>query len=318
MKNTIQDLNVFLTSKQRGIINSFVEENPILKTMPIKPATHGIYNVHAEVANVDAMEEVDFDAELPTLGINFSLGRTRLGKIGGVIPIPQDAAFEMGGFSKYADDRMPPILNRSGNAHEAKIYYKGFLKRALEAGNAVSAGGKTANKQFSMVAVHYDEDSTIGLYNPNTVGNVRDAGSLFVIQALNNGAVYKVPDLGNALGKEIAAWMDFGLQLADPRYVRAIVNIEPKANETDHDKIDGLPTAMQIDDLINDVRGNPANTVIYCNPIIRRYLGLKYKLEKRMVMDTNTNVSYEVFSWNDVQFVTSHNIFKGTEAVVSL
>jgi hypothetical protein len=318
MKNTIQDLNVYLTPKQKGIVNSFLEENPLLAAIPVKPASHGIYNVYAKTSSVDDMQEVDFDAELPTIGISFELGQTRLGKIGGTLAIPQDAATEMGGYARYLADRMPPILSKSGNTQESRIYYKGFLKKAIDTGNVVSAGGTSAGKQFSMVAVHFDMDSTVGLYNPKTVGNAKDAGSLFVTQALNNGAVYKVKDLNYALGKEVATWMQFGLQLADDRYVKAIVNIEPKANATDKEKIDGMPTAMQIDDLINDVRGNSANTIIFCNPIIRRYLGIKYELEKRMVTAPNGNIAYEVFSWNGVQFVTSYNIFNGTESVVSL
>ena len=165
-----------------------------------------------------------------------------------------------------------------------------------------------------MVAVHFDSDSVTGLYNPQSLNN----GKLFTMLPLNNGAEHKVEALGGAIGREIAIYMHYGLQLADPRYVKAIVNIEPKPNENDKDKIDGLPTGMMIDDLINDVQGNPGNTVIFCNPIIRRYLGLKYNLEKRVVTDAQGRVTYEIFSWSDITFVTSHNIYKGTESVIEI
>lgn len=314
MKNTLQDLNVFLSEKQKPVLDALTNENPMLAAIPVKPATHGIYNVYAATTAIDELSEVDFDAALPAVGVSFELGQANLAKIGGTLPMPQDAASLMGGYAKFANDRIPKIISRAGNAHEARLYYKGFLKYALANNNAVSAGGKTANKQFSMVAVHFDSDSVTGLYNPKSLND----GKLFTMLPLNNGAEHKVDALGGAIGREIAIYMHYGLQLADPRYVKAIVNIEPKPNENDKDKIDGLPTGMMIDDLINDVQGNPGNTVIFCNPIIRRYLGLKYNLEKRVVTDAQGRVTYEIFSWSDITFVTSHNIYKGTESVIEI
>lgn len=314
MKNTIADLNVHLSKSQKGILNTLVNENNMLAAIPVKPATHGIYNVYSNTTMIDQLAEVDFDQELPTVGVSFELGQANLAKIGGTLAMPQDAASLMGGYRQYANDRLPKIIASAGNAHESRLYYNGFLKRAIETGNYASAGGATPNKQFSMVAVHFDMDSTVGLYNPYSLNN----GKLFTVTALNGGNEYKVPALNNAIGKEIAIYMHYGLQLADERYVKAIVNIEPSQDTNDPDKIKGLPTGMMIDDLINDVRGNSGNTVIFCNPIITRYLGLKYNLGKRTVTDANNaNVSYEIYTWSDIAFVTSHNIFKGTEAVVA-
>lgn len=314
MKNTLQDLNVFLSEKQQGVLDALTNDNPMLAAIPVKPATHGIYNVYAATTSIDELTEVDFDAPLPAVGVSFDLGQANLAKIGGTLPMPQDAAALMGGYENFANDRIPKIIARAGNAHEARLYYKGFMKYAIDNKNVVSAGGTTPNKQFSMVAVHFDSDSVTGLYNPYSVND----GKLFTMQALNNGAEHKLAALNGAIGREIAIYLHYGLQLADPRYVKAIVNIEPRENSTDRDKIDGMPTGMMIDDLINDVQGNPGNTVIFCNPIIRRYLGLKYNLEKRVVTDAQGKVSYEIFSWSDITFVTSHNIYKGTESVIAV
>lgn len=314
MKNTIQDLNVHLSQAQNGILDALTNENPILASIPVKAATHGIYNVYMATKSIDELAEVDFDAELPAVGVSFELGQANLAKIGGTLPMPQDAAALMGGYNKFANDRIPKIIAKAGNAHEARLYYKGFLKYALDNQNVVSAGGSTANKQYSMVAVHYDGDAVTGLYNAASVNN----GKLFTIQALNGGTDHKVAALNGAIGRELAIYLHYGLQLADPRYVKAIVNIEPKANQTDKDKIDGLPTAMMMDDLVNDVYGNPSNTVIYCHPVIRRHMGVKYNLESRVVMDPKTNISYEIFQWSGITFVTSYNLYKGTEAVISV
>lgn len=313
MKNTLKDLNVYLHGGQKKALNTLVEENSMIGSIPMKPASHGLYHVYNKTSNIDELQEVDFDEELPTVGISFELGRTRLGKIGGTLAIPQDAAAQMGGYRAYVDERMPQIIAKAGNAQETRIYYKGFIKRTLETKNYVSCGGTTPNKQFSMVAVHWDEDSTTGLYNNKDLSN----GKIFVQSPLNGGNLVKVKDLKWALGKEIACWIQFGLLLADERYVKAIVNIEPKQNANDRDKIDGLPTGMMVDDLITAVRGNPANTAIYCHPALHRMLGLKFNLEKKVFTDKETNVSYTISHWLDIPFITSHNIVWGTEAVIA-
>ena len=314
MKNTLKNLNVFLKPHQQGIINKLTEENPIIDSIPVRAASHGIYNVYAQTSEINPMAEVDFDAELPTVGISFELGRTRLGKIGGKLPIPQDAATEVGGYSAYADARIPGLIAKSGNDQEYRIYYSGFLKSAIANGKAVSVGGSTANKQYSLVAVTYNEDSTVGLYNPKTLSN----GKIFETLPLNNGAVYEI-EVGDAkcLGKMIACYMQFGLQLADPRLVGALVNIQPAANVSDRDKIDGLPTAMQMDDLLAGVRAG-TNTVIYCHPSLGKKMASKFQLSQRQVGNGETGVRYALYDWQGIPVVTSYNLAWGNEAVISL
>ena len=316
MKNTLHDINIYLTQKQQGLINTLLESNPIIASLPVKPASHGFYNVYSKVADIDVMEEVDYDEELPTVGISFDLGKTRLGKIGGKLPMPHDAAKEMGGYAKYADDRVPQIIARSGNNNEASIYYNGFFKYALANGNMVSAGGTTANKQYSMIAVHYDEDSTVGLYNPNSLSN----GKMFETLFLNGGNEYEIEYAPGkkCIGKMIAMFMELGLQLADPRFVAGIVNIEPSQNGTDRDKIDGLPTRMQIEDMLAKVRANAANTFIYCHPTIVGYLALKFQLPQRTITNETANIRYTLTDWNGVQFIGSYNVNWGKEAVVTI
>lgn len=312
MKNTLKDLNVFLHPKQKAILNNLTEKNPIIDSIPVKPASHGFYNVFAKTTSIDGMEEVDFDEELPTVGISFELDQERLGKIGGTLAMPKDAAEAMGGYSAYANNRLPQIIADAGNKKERRIYYKGFIAKALANKRFINVGGTSAGKQFSMAFIHWDEDSTVGLYNPNDASS----GKLFAQLPLNGGKEYKVKDLNYAIGKEIAAWIQFGLQLADERFVHALVNIEPKQNENDRDKIDGLPTAMMIDDAIAAVRGEPYSTIIYCHTTLIGKLALKYQLPQRQVTDATRGVSYLITEWNKIPFVGSYNVNWGTEEVI--
>lgn len=315
MKNTLKDLNVFLSKRQQGLVNTLTEKNPIIGSMPMKGASHGFYNVYSKVADIDAMGEVDYDEELPTVGISFELGRTRLGKIGGKLPMPQDAAKEMGGYSRYANDRVPLIIAKSGNDNENRIYYKGFIAAAKANGKIVSCSGSTANKQYSMAFVHYDNDTTVGLYNPNSLSN----GKLFATLPLNGGNEYEIEVGGKkCIGKMLAMYMEFGIQLADPNMVGALVNIQPVANASDPEKIDGLPTRMQIEDRLAAVRADAASTFIYCHPSLVGYLALKYQLPQRTIANDTTGMRYTLVDWNGVPFVGSYNVNWGTESVVAL
>lgn len=315
MKNTLKDINVFLAKKQQGLVNALIEKNPIIDSMPVKGASHGFYNVYSKVTGIDTMGEVDYDEELPTVGISFDLGRTRLGKIGGKLPMPQDAAKEMGGYTKFANDRVPLIIGKSGNENEARIYYNGFLKSAITNGKAASCGGVTANKQYSMAFVHWDMNSTCGLYNPNSLSN----GKLFATLPLNGGYEYEIEvEDRKCIGKMLAMYMEFGIQLADPNAISALVNIEPKANGSDPDKIDGLPTRMQIEDKLSAVRAEPSSTFIYCHPTLLGYLAIKYQLPQRVITNETTGIRYTLTDWNGIPLVGSYNTKWGTEAVVSL
>lgn len=314
MQNTLKNLNVELSQTQAGMVDKLTETNPIIASIPVKAASHGFYNLYPTVSEITGMQDVDYDDELPTVGISFELGQTPLGKIGGKLPIPKDAAQAIGGYSKYADSRLPKIIAKSGNDQEFKIYYNGFMKSAIKNGTLISAGGTSANKQYSIAAVTWDEDSTVGLYNPNTLSD----GKLFEQIILNNGAEYELDVNGRKfIGKMIASYMQFGLQLADPRLVGVIANIEPKTNSTDKDKIDGLPTADMLDDLLAGVRAG-SNTALYCHPALANKLANKFNLKQRSVGNGETGVRYALFDWQGVPVISSYNLSWGKEAVVTV
>ena len=315
MKNTLREINIHLAKKQQGLVNTLLENNPIIASIPVKAASHGFYNLYSKIDSIDSLQEVDYDDELPTVGISFDLGKTRLGKIGGKLPMPEDAAKEMGGFDRYAADRIPSIIEHAGNDNEGRIYYNGFLKAAIANGQVQSAGGSTDNKQYSMIAVHWDNDSTIGLYNPNAVNNQK----LFAVRLLNGGNIGEIDVNGKKIvGKMVVISMEFGLQLADPRYVAAICNIEPTANVSDPEKLDKLPTRKQIEDMLGAVRANASNTVIYAHPTLVGYLAQKFQLPQRTITNETTSVRYQLVDWNGVPFVSSYNISWGKDAVVNV
>ncbi len=313
--NTIRDISVELSAKQIGIVNNMLENNPILDQMPVKGASHGFKNVYSEVKSISGVQEVQRDALLPLVNISTALGETTLGKIGGRLPIPKDHAMAVGGYDKFVGSRIPTIVGNGANANENRIYYDGFLRNAVKNGNFEKCGGTTANRQYSMVFVHYDPSSTIGLYNPNSVSN----GKLFEQYFLWGGAVGEIelPDGTKCNGKMFCVEMEFGVQMANPDYVGALVNIEPTENATDKRRADGLPSPAQISKALTRVRAGRGNTFIYCHPMMRQWLAIEYNLSLRTVTNETTGMSYTMEYWGDTPIIGSYNVGWGNEAVIA-
>ncbi len=317
---TLSDIAVYLAKKQPELLNSMLEDTPIIRSMPVRAATHGFKNVYSEVTDIRGPQEVNRNDELPTVSISTDLKEVTLGKIGGVLPIPDDTAIACGGYAKYVNDRIPSIIREGAMRNEQHIYYNGFMASAIKHNQVLSGGGSTANKQYSMVAVHWDQASTVGLFNPNAVSN----GKLFEQGFLNGGNKYKIAvrnadgSLSFPIGKEYYVQMEFGLQLAYERSVAAIVNIEPAQNVSDPDKIDGLPTPKMMTDMLSAVRATSGSTVIYCNPVIVDYMAAKYQLNKRTVSNGERTVSYELVEWRGIPLIGSYNVYDGTEDVIAV
>ena len=321
MMKTLQDYNVFFAKRQQEMVNTLVEENPILATVPVKTASHGYKHAYAQVRKATGPQEVQRDEELPEVAISFALADVTLGKIGGKMPIPKDSARQLGGYDKFVNERVPTILGIAANSNERKIYYDGFVKFAVQNGKMYNGGGTTDDAQHSMVAVHWDQASTCGLINPNAPSTHR----LFETGFLNGGyeteIAYTAEDgtLKKAIGKIFTIEMEYGLMLGNPNYVAGIANIEFSANVSDPDKIDGLPSPMQIGKLLSGVRGNPGNTLVYCDPTLLQALAIKYNMGKVYVNagQNPQNVRYDIRDWNGIRFVSSYNLLDGTEAKMS-
>lgn len=317
---TLSDIAVYLAKKQPEILNDMLEDTPIIRTMPVRGATHGFKNVYSEVTDIKGPREVQRNDELPTVSISTDLKEVTLGKIGGVLPIPDDTAIACGGYARYVNDRIPSIVREGADRNEKVIYYDGFMATAIKNNQVMSVGGSTANKQFSMVAVHWDHASTVGLFNPNAVSN----GKLFEQGFLNGGNKYKIAvrnadgSISFPIGKEYYVQMEFGVQLASQRSVAALVNIEPVENSNDRDKVDGLPTAKDMGDLLAAVRATSGSTIIYCHPKLITLMAAKYNLRTRSVQNGEKTVSFNLVEWNDIPFVGSYNVLDGKEDVVAV
>ena len=312
--NFFRDVGILMAKTQEHEIDAVTEEAPILAQLPMQEASHGIRNVYEELKEVDGAQLVNLDDELPTIGSEGTLGYQDLGVLGGIIRVGEDKANKFGGAAAYFAKKMPSILRQTGADTEKSLIYNTMRPYAKANSREQDAGGTTASTQYSMVCVKWVEGETIGLFDAQGFGD----GKVFDMLPLNGGNAYEFTDTDSktkvGYGERIKAY--FALQLANPRNVSSIVNVELTADATTDTGYKALPTEGQINQLIRDARGNPANTLIYCHPAVLDAIGV-YKSGALQMTPGDNGYSNVVATWNGIRFVTSYNFDDGTEAVVA-
>lgn len=300
------------SEKQPKMVDQFLEDAPIVEMLPFERTSHGLFNVYEELVDVQGAGLVDLDEALPVVNVDSKLEQISLSVIGGEMFVGEDKAKQMGGPQAYFAKKQPSILRKTGMDLEKSVLYNNIRAKAITSGgeHLLDATGN-AGTNYSILAVKWVPGETTGLYDSNGFGR----GLLFDIQALNGGNLSKFSTTTtdgrtvsiNGYGVRMKSYI--GMQLANSRYVSAIVNIDP-ANAK-------LPTEAQLDDLIMSVRGQTGgSTWLYCHPKVYSAL-FKYKGES-LELRVGDEIVRSFMTWNGIPIITSYNFEQGTEANVSV
>lgn len=309
--DTLRTIALEKSKKQPKQIDHLTEEAPILDTIPFAGSTHDMWHVAETLTSADAMGFVAMDAPLPDVTSTTKLIRFDLAKMGGTIKVAEDKARQYGGKEKYFADRTAPVLKMTGMNTERTIVYDNLRQYAIDrfkAGDTtrtVYDAGGTGSTNYSIIAVRFEEGVCSGLHNPNGFGN----GVMFDTMPLNGGALY---DIGNGvLGYGVRMKSDLGFQLTGVRNVGAIVNIDLTNNK--------LPTAAMIDDLLADIRATDSGrTLLLMHTRLKGALCRTFKDGRVQMRPADTVINRQLESWGGVPFLTSYNLYDGTEGRVTL
>ncbi len=302
MKNAFRELAIAKAKKQTKVIDALTEEAPILASMPMEPASHGIVNVFEEITTVSGADMVDLDAPLPTVDASGKLLQTNLSAIGGKIEVGEDKARRFGGAQAYFAKKLPVILRKTGMDIEANILYNVIRKYAFDNGKLDTAGG-ASDKNYSLLVVHWVPGEITGLYDEEGFGN----GKAFDFSPISGGNLYENSLKQLVYGLRMKSYC--GVQLANKLYVSGLVNIDLENSK--------LPTKKQITQALLDARAG-ANSFIYCHPAVKSALGSEYKLEHIQFQNSDNQVNSVLDAWDGIPFQTSYNFLAGTEADVEL
>ncbi|MBE0534020.1 MAG: hypothetical protein IH626_24615 [Rhodospirillales bacterium] len=309
--DTLRTIALEKSRKQPKQIDFLTEEAPILNLLPFTASTHDMWHAADQLDAADAMGFVAMDQPLPEVGSTSRLIKFDLAKMGGVIEVGEDKAKQYGGKEKYFADKTGPVLKVTGMNTERVIVYDNLRQYALdkflagETTHTVYSAGGSGNANYSIVAARFEEGVCSGLYNSKGFGN----GVMFDTLPINGGALYKVA--AGVLVYGVRMKCDLGFMVAGTRNVGAIVNIDIATGK--------LPTAMQIDDLLADIRATGSGrTMLFMHERVLSALGRAFKGDQIRLRPADRNIDMAIESWNRVPMVTSYNLYDGSEANVAL
>jgi len=303
LTDTFREVTIEQAPKQAVLIDAVTEEAPILAGIPMEPTSNGWQNVYEEIKSIEGAQLVTLDEALPDVGVDSETKYVEVSKIGGKIEVGVDKASKFGGAQGYFAKQIPTVLRETGAKTEQSLLYNNIRVFAKANGKLDNALGDTADKETSMLCVKWVSGETTGLYDP-------DSGDSFQLEALSGGNQY----LSNGVAvKGMTIKNFFGLQLANPRYVSGIANIDLTPDAESETGYKALPTEAQVNKMLTEARANPGNTLIYCHPNTLNALGI-YKGGALQMGVSEGDYNNQIVTWNGVRFLTSYN-FLLTEAI---
>ena len=175
-----------------------------------------------------------------------------------------------------------------------------YASYAIDNENIIDAGG-ASGKLYSIICVRFIPGEVTGLYSPQGFKN----GAMLDIKPINNGSLYHDKDGVLVYGVRFKGY--FGVQLANPKAVSAIVNVGSS----------NIPTADQLDDLLINARAKEGTTFMFMHPKTLSLLN-KYKGELLRTANDDNGVNRSFDSWNKIKIITSYNFLDGAETKVTL
>ncbi|BBD08751.1 major capsid protein [Desulfovibrio ferrophilus] len=297
---TLKEISAQFATRQPKQVDWLTEETPVLDVIPFEEASHTLWNVYDEVSDVSGGGFVDMDAPLDMIEVDTRLNKVDLSILGAKMFCPEDKAKAFGGRDSYFAKKTPKALRKLGVDAEKAIVYGNFRQYAVDHARLIDAGD-AGNENYSLLAVRFVPGETTGLFS--TTGFKQ--GGLIDMRAVSGGGLYENEQ--GILGYGVRMKGYFGIQIANPDTVAALVNVTP----------DSPPTAIQVDNLLDMVRA--ANgTYLFCH---RKALSILAEVGKGAAFQMtpgDKKVDRRIAEWNGVPIITSYNFQDGAEAHVQV
>lgn len=322
--DTMQQVALGYSPTQQKIINKFIKELKFMQTVPFTTATHGLFNQFEEVTNISGAQFREFDAPSVQMEIETIMQKEQLGVIGGDMSVSEERALMLTNNVKdpgkaadmYFAKRSMSILNDAGKSTERHFIYEHLYKKMFQYNNLIKsdkgkrtmfdAGGAGSNN-WSIFAIRQEKEMNCGLLSPFGENN----DELMTMEWLNGGQLHKITSGKDAgkIGYE-AAWKAYlGYQLACPHYLGGIFNIDPDNNK--------MVTSDMIDDLLDAIEADPADTVLVMQRGMKTKLG-RIKFGLLQLDNKEKTISTALNDWDGITIVGTNTMLRGTEEKVTM
>jgi len=316
MSSTLVDIATEKAPTQKVMIDLLTEESPFLERLPMEPCSDDNINKFEKLTSVESAKVVKVDEPLPVVNSETELDSTTISRVGGIIRAGKNLVdMWPTGKDGYYAKKFTPVLKESGNELEQTLLYNTFIDAAIKAGNVIDAGGRTADKQNTMLFIKWGEGETNGLYNPRLV----NSGKMFGMDDVGNGGTYEIynPDTDSydlVYGRYMESFI--GAQVANSRNVFAIVNIDLSDDGADGYK--NLPTEVMMGRAQTAVRARPNNTEIWAGSEVVTAMGIEYSGAQMNTRPESAERQNEIDFWNKIPMLASYNFKENAEAVVTV
>lgn len=301
VKDTFVEMALNQNADSRPVVDLILEDAPIFATLPTMVSTDSTQNKYMQLTDVVGGNLRAINQAPTQASADFKMELVDLSIIDAEITIPMDTYSLAGGEQLFQRNERAVIKKTAQNVDET--IFNMVRSFAINNGNYQSAGG-SANTNYSIVCVNWEEGINYGLTSPN------GAFSSGKMMAFRENPIYKDQTTGLWMKSKTFQTM-LGLQLADPRKVSAITNID-----LDNGK---LPTVKQLTQMVIDARASAGgmNTVIYAHPDVVGVLGDEYKFSQLQLFNDSNIIDTTVEGWKKTPFLESYTIPAGTEANVA-
>ena len=324
-QQTLQYLATQWSAAQQMFIDNLTKSAGILRTATVGYANNGLFHKYNFATALPTASIRSINGSVTPTTTTFDLKQLDLKEL--ITLETVDATLAKGdpsGPDGYMNKVAPGHMESLAQAAEKSIVYglngtygavdgfKGFHDLAKEAETArslsvIDAGG-TSNTT-SIFAVHWKPE-VCQLVIPS---GIAAGGDLVVSTVMNNGQVtLMVTNTGTGAQMpvyQVMYQMMLALQAGSNYSVHRIIGVDSGSN---------APTAAEIDTLVDLVKGDSANTILYTSRLGKRAMQtLKAtKFFTQAVQDQNMNTMLDF--WNGIPVIVSDNILETeTKATVA-
>jgi hypothetical protein len=324
-KQTLQYLATQWSAAQQMFIDNLTKSAGILRTASVGYANNGLFHKYNFATALPTASIRSINGSVTPTTTTFDLKQLDLKEL--ITLETVDATLAKGdpsGPDGYMNKVAPGHMESLAQAAEKSIVYglngtygavdgfKGFHDLAKEAETArslsvIDAGGTT--NTTSIFAVHWKPE-VCQLVLPS---GIAAGGDLVVSTVMNNGQVtLMVTNTGTGAQMpvyQVMYQMMLALQAGSNYSVHRIIGVDSGSN---------APTAAEIDTLVDLVKGDSANTILYTSRLGKRAMQtLKAtKFFTQAVQDQNMNTMLDF--WNGIPVIVSDNILETeTKATVA-
>lgn len=316
-KQTLQYLATQWSAAQQMFIDNLTKSAGILRTASVGYANNGLFHKYNFATALPTASIRSINGSVTPTTTTFDLKQLDLKEL--ITLETVDATLAKGdpsGPDGYMNKVAPGHMESLAQAAEKSIVYglngtygavdgfKGFHDLAKEAETArslsvINAGGTT--NTTSIFAVHWKPE-VCQLVIPS---GIAAGGDLVVSTVMNNGQVtLMVTNTGTGAQMpvyQVMYQMMLALQAGSYYSVHRIIGVDSGSN---------APTAAEIDTLVDLVKGDSANTILYTSRLGKRAMQtLKAtKFFTQAVQDQNMNTMLDF--WNGIPVIVSDNILE--------